>query len=117
MPALPLDEALARHVGWAVADAQQAELSRLHLLQFAHRVVVFAPDAQRALEQRLPGGRRLDAARMAREEPLAGEGLEASDGAAQRRLRQSQRLGRAPDVALLGDDQQVLDVVEFHYRL
>ena len=64
------------------------------------------------VEQRLAGQRQLDLVRGAPEELDADELLERADLPAQRRLRQVQLLGGAPEVELLGDGDERAQVPE-----
>ena len=70
--------------------------------------------SRRALEQRLAGGRELDAARGPVEERLPELGLEAADLLRERRLRDVQALGGAAEVPLLGHGDEVAQVPELH---
>ena len=68
-------------------------------------------DLAAALEQHLAGGRELDAARGAVEQRLAELGLEAADLLRERRLRDVQPRGGAAEVPLLGDGDEVAQVL------
>ena len=68
----------------------------------------------RAFEQRLAGGRELDAARGPVEERLPELGLEAADLLRQRRLGDVQAFGGTAEVPLLGHGEEVAQVPQLH---
>ena len=65
-------------------------------------------------QQRLARGRQPDRAPVAEEDPLAQLGLEPPDLLADRGLRDPQPLGRAREVQLLGDGDEVGELAELH---
>lgn len=65
-------------------------------------------------EQPLPGRRQPHAARKPLEQRPAQLLLERADLLGERRLRDEHALGRTGDVALLGDDREVLELTEVH---
>ena len=81
-------------------------------LRHGDRLVDPAQDAPGPVEQRLAGQRQLDLVRGAPEQLDADELLERADLPAQRRLRQVQLLGGAPEVELLGDGDERAQVPE-----
>ena len=68
----------------------------------------------RVREQRLARRRQRDRAAVAQEDALAQLGLEPADLLRDRRLRDLQPLGRAREVRLLGDRDEVGELSKFH---
>ena len=66
------------------------------------------------IEEPLAGRGQLDLALVAQQQRRADLLLELADLLAQRRLRHVQALGRAAEVQLLGDDDEVAQVAELH---
>ena len=63
-----------------------------------------------------PASVSADAARMAHEQRRVDLALERADLLAERRLLHVQLLGRAGDVALVGDGDEVAEMAQFHYE-
>ena len=96
------------------ADRQPADLAALDAPGLARCVLDRVEDLPRPDEERLAGGRQLDPALVAQQQRRPDLLLELADLLAQRRLRHVQALGRAAEVQLLGDDDEVAQVAELH---
>ena len=96
------------------ADRQPADLAALHAPRLARRVLDRVEDLARAHEERRAGRGQLDLALVAQQQLRADLLLERADLLAQRRLGHVQALGRAAEVQLLGDGDEVAQVAELH---
>jgi hypothetical protein len=96
------------------ADRQATELARCRrpgvLLRGARR----GEDRVRAVEQHLPRGQQLDAARRAPQQRRPDVGLEAADELRERRLGHVQPGGRATEVQLLPDGDERVQLTDLH---
>ena len=96
------------------ADRQPADLAALDAPGLARRVLDRVEDLPRPDQERLAGRGQLDLALVAQQQRRADLLLELADLLAQRRLGHVQALGRAAEVQLLGDDDEVAQVAELH---
>src|SRR3954468_18589342 len=96
------------------ADGEPADLAPLHAAGFERRGLHGVEDLPRALEERGAGRGQLHAVLVAQQQLGADLLLELADLLAQRRLGHVQALGRAAEMQLLRDGDEVAEVAELH---
>ena len=96
------------------ADVELPDLAAAGALRRAHRALGLREYLPHLVGERLPRGRDLDAPLRAMEERESQLLLELADLLAERRLRDAEAAGGAPEVQLLRHGEEVAQVAELH---